>query len=87
MDGGAQIDFGDVGQGGQPGQYVGEFLGQIVRIAITPGLLGECFGQLSEFLGEPEKGRGDAPGGVRGVIPLSDELLEVGDGHGRVGHG
>ena len=58
-----------------------ELFSEVVRIAIATGLFGECFGKFSELFGEPEEGRGDAAGGIGGVVAFTDEVLELSNGH------
>jgi hypothetical protein len=80
-DGFGEVHAGDVGDGGEPGEDVGEF-----AEAFFVGAAAEGCGEFADFFHEPKKGAFDAAGLILFKIHLVDEGLEVGEGDaGRLG--
>lgn len=66
-----------VGQGGQPGEDVAQFVQLLARSALAHGL-----GQLAHFLGQPGDGGGPPPLGVALPVGPGHQFLELPDLHG-----
>ena len=73
-----QVDAGDVGQGGDPGQDVRELVALLVDRALAQRL-----GQLPDLLGQPgDRGR-QAPLPVARAVRALHQVLQLGQVHGR----
>lgn len=74
-DGFGEVDAGDVGDGGEPGQDVREFAETLFVSAAAEG-----GGELADFFHEPKEGAFDSAGLIFFKIHLADEGLEVSEG-------
>lgn len=72
LQGGIQIDFGDVGDGSQPGDHIGELFGKILSI-VTP----QRGGQFTNLLHQPHKSSINSSRDVFLEVHLTDVLLQV----------
>ena len=64
-----EVDVVDVGEGGEPGEDIGEFFLEVFSFGLGWGfvfsvVVGEGGGEFSEFFGEVEEGSGGASGVV-----------------------
>ncbi len=85
LDGFCEIDVEDVGEGGEPGEDIGEFFVEVLEVgggAVVAVMFGDGVGEFADFLGEPEESGWGTAGGIGGVIAIADEFLEFGDEHG-----
>jgi hypothetical protein len=74
-DGFGEVHAGNVGDGGEPSQDIGEF-----AEAFFVGAAAEGGGEFADFLHEPEERAFDAAGLILFEIHLVDEGLEIGEG-------
>ena len=78
---GLEIDLADVGEGGEPGENVGEFLAEIHLVSVSSLSMPQSLGELSDLFGEPQEGSRDPSLGIGLVVTISDVLLELGESH------
>lgn len=88
-----EVDLVDVGEGGEPGEDIGELFFEVVAFGlggwfVFAVVVGKCGGEFPELFGEVEEGACGASGVVGGEISIADEFLELGNGDpGGVGLG
>ena len=80
-----EVDFVDVGEGGEPSEDIGELFFEVVAFSLGGGfvfavVVGEGGGEFPELFGEVEEGSCGTSGVVGGEISIADELLELEDG-------
>ncbi len=80
VDGLGQIDASDIGKGRKPRQNVGKLFFKIALVGLSSFEVGDGLSQFADFFHEPKEGLGRASRGVRFVVPVADEGLELAEG-------